>query len=98
MKKYYWLIFLLVNTILISLIWFAFKQSDEVKEQQVISKVKDQIQLAVLQCYALEGQYPESIEYLTDAYQLKMNTDAYHVFYNNNGANIMPDIDVVKKK
>ena len=58
--------------------------------------VRDAVRSAVLTCYAVEGAYPASIDYLKDHYGLAYNEDAYMVMYDSFATNIMPTIRVVE--
>ena len=51
----------------------------------------------MITCYAQEGRYPESIEYLKENYQLHISDD-YDVYYDIFAENIMPDVRVVRKQ
>jgi len=55
------------------------------------------IMRAAVQCYALEGSYPPNIEYLTENYGIIVDENQYFYFYDTNGANIAPNIEVIKK-
>lgn len=50
---------------------------------------------ASVQCYAIEGRYPPSLEYLTEKYGVQIDKDRYNVFYSGFASNLMPDITVV---
>ena len=52
------------------------------------------IQRASVQCYAIEGRYPSSIDYLVENYGLQIDDKKYAVFYEGFASNIMPDITV----
>ena len=52
------------------------------------------IQRASVQCYAIEGRYPASIDYLVEHYGLQIDNNKYVVFYDGFASNIMPDITV----
>lgn len=60
--------------------------------------LQDAIRRATVQCYALEGAYPESVEYLEDNYGLIIDHDRYIVFYDGFASNIIPDITVITKE
>lgn len=59
----------------------------------------DNLQAAItrasVQCYAIEGRYPPSAEYLEEEYGISIDRDQYAVFYNGFASNIMPEITVV---
>lgn len=50
---------------------------------------------ACVQCYAIEGRYPPSVEYLTERYGIQIDEDKYNVFYSGFASNLMPDITVI---
>ena len=58
--------------------------------------LEDAIRKAAVHCYAIEGQYPENLEYLKKNYGLVVNHKNYIIEYRNIGANIMPDIFVAR--
>ena len=53
------------------------------------------IRRASVQCYAIEGRYPPSVQYLTDNYGIQIDEERYSVFYDGFASNVMPDITVV---
>ena len=58
--------------------------------------VRDAVRSAVLTCYAVEGAYPVTIDYLKDHYGLAYNEDAYLVVYDAFASNVMPTIRVLE--
>ena len=56
--------------------------------------VHDAVKNAVLTCYAVEGTYPESLEYLREHYKLAYNTERFVVEYDAFASNVMPEIVV----
>ena len=56
--------------------------------------LRDAIRRASVQCYAIEGRYPPSVEYLEENYGIKIDRDRYDVFYSGFASNFMPDITV----
>jgi hypothetical protein len=55
------------------------------------------IRRAVIQCYAIEGAYPPSIEYLENNYGVQIDHEQYFVYYESYAENIMPDVIVREK-
>lgn len=56
------------------------------------------IRQASVQCYAIEGRYPPSVEYLEENYGIQIDRERYNVFYSGFASNIMPDITVIPAK
>ncbi len=50
---------------------------------------------AAVQCYATEGRYPASIDYLVERYGLSVDRARYIVHYDRFAENLMPDIRVL---
>ena len=51
---------------------------------------------SVTHCYALEGAYPVTLDYLKEHYGLTWNEERYWIDYQPIGSNLMPDVTVVK--
>lgn len=56
--------------------------------------LRDGIARASVQCYAIEGRYPPSVDYLEENYGIQIDEKRYNVFYNGFASNIMPEITV----
>jgi len=63
-------------------------------ESEQLNVLEQAIRRATIQCYAIEGRYPPSVEYLEEHYGLSIDREEYHVFYDGWASNIMPDITV----
>lgn len=64
--------------------------------EESLTIAENSIRRAVITCYAQEGRYPESIEYLKENYGLYISDD-YEVHYDIFASNIMPEIIVFRK-
>ncbi len=62
-----------------------------------LSLVRDAVKNAALTCYAVEGAYPDDLEYLREHYGLGYNEARYMVYYDAFASNVMPDIRVVER-
>ena len=86
------LIFLAVVIILV----LAVSDVSRTSNEESLTIAENSIRRAVITCYAQEGRYPESIEYLKENYGLYVSED-FDVRYNIFASNIMPDIIVYRK-
>lgn len=59
------------------------------------SAIRDAVQRAAMECYAVEGVFPGSVEYLENRYGLVINHDVYIVSYEVFASNVMPDVRVL---
>lgn len=85
-------IFLAVVIILI----IAISDVSSASSEESLTIAENSIRRAVITCYAQEGRYPASIEYLKENYGLYISDD-YVVSYDIFADNIMPDIIVMRK-
>ena len=70
--------------------------SSRSKEEQKKS-LEEAILRGCTYCYAVEGRYPESLEYLKKEYGIQYDSTDFFVDYQTAGANIMPDITIIEK-
>jgi hypothetical protein len=59
--------------------------------------VRDAIRNAAVTCYAVEGAYPDSVEYLREHYRLAYDESRYFVTYEAFASNRIPDIYVTER-
>ena len=59
--------------------------------------VREAVKNAALTCFAVEGAYPESMDYLKENYHLVYNEDMYLITYDAFASNRIPDIYVMEK-
>ncbi len=59
--------------------------------------VRDAVKRAALTCYAVEGAYPDSLDYLKENYHLSYDEENYFVTYSAFASNMAPDIYVVER-
>lgn len=53
---------------------------------------------AAVACYAAEGIYPPSVEYIREYYGIQIDESRYVVVYEAFAENLMPDITVLEKR
>ncbi len=57
--------------------------------------LKTALMRAAAGCYAMEGYYPPTLEYIEDNYGIIIDDSKYAVFYDIFAKNIAPDITVI---
>lgn len=90
----YLLSFLIFFTILFFVL-FCMQAMQRRSAQESLMSLRDAIRRASVQCYAIEGRYPPSVEYLEAHYGIVIDRRRYHVFYDGWASNVMPDITVL---
>ncbi|MCD7954156.1 MAG: hypothetical protein LUG93_00055 [Lachnospiraceae bacterium] len=76
------------------LIYGAGELSQTASAEQAKS-LQTAITRSAVQCYATEGTYPESLDYLCQHYGISWDSDKYVVDYEILGANLMPSVTVI---
>lgn len=62
--------------------------------EESLRSTEDGIRRAAVHCYAIEGQYPESVAYLEENYGLRIDYERYVVHYDCFADNVLPEITV----
>lgn len=68
--------------------------SKTIQENQT-EYLSDAVRRAAVQCYALEGRFPDNVVYLEDNYGLIIDRNNYAVYYEPTGGNLIPQIRVI---
>lgn len=66
-------------------------------DNQGTAALKNAVMRSAVQCYAVEGYYPEDLNYLTDHYGLQINHERYIVVYEAFASNLPPQVTVLQK-
>jgi len=74
----------------------GLRQTEASNRAESLRILEDSISRAVVVCYAIEGRYPESIEYIEEHYGVFIDRTRFVVHYNIFASNIFPEITVIK--
>ncbi len=75
------------------LVWAGVSSRRSMADQT--ESIKDTIMSRALQCYVIEGTYPESLDYLKENYGLAVNTEDYRIIYIPYAENLPPEVKVI---
>ena len=64
------------------------------RERENLERVLEQ---SVTLCYALEGSYPESLDYLRNHYGIRWDEERFLVDFEPVGSNLPPDVTVLAR-
>lgn len=79
------------------LFWQGLGNLRATSEKERLKSTREAVTRAVVQCYAVEGQYPPDIDYLREHYGLSVDEELYIVDYQIFASNIMPTILILPK-
>lgn len=81
--------------VVLVLVLFGIRMLGGTADEEQLKNLESSIQKSAVQCYALEGRYPESLSYLMDHYGVTYDESRYTVSYEVYGPNILPSISVL---
>ncbi|MDR2615882.1 MAG: hypothetical protein LBC28_04815 [Oscillospiraceae bacterium] len=84
-------LFIAIAAIILS----GLSSAEKAGAEEQTELLRDSISRAVVSCYALEGGYPESLQYLVEHYNVRIDESKFIVYYTIFASNIMPDIDII---
>ena len=68
------------------------------RDAEDLRQLEEALRRSCAACYAAEGQYPQSLEYLEEHYGLQIDEEHFAVFYEPFGSNLMPNFTVLERK
>lgn len=87
--------------VLLAVVFCLYKAVAKMGNNQQAESLKQldrSIRKATMTCYATEGVYPPTIQYLKDNYGIQVDESRFVVFYEVFGENMMPDITVMERQ
>ena len=86
----------LLMVLLLGGVWLAVSRVSGAHDKAETQFVEDAVLNAALTCYAVEGAYPEDLDYLRSNYGLAYDESRYYVTYDAFASNLVPEIYVVE--
>lgn len=88
----------LVSAVMIGWIWSGITSISAGTGEQQKASLEEALHRDIVMCYAQEGRYPQSLDYLKEHYGLIYDEDKYMISYEVLGSNLMPDVRVMEKR
>lgn len=89
--------FIIIGIILVIALWVGSGITFGKAREQAAQSLRETIMERALQCFAIEGAYPQSLSYLEQHYGLSVNSSDYLITYEAFASNIPPTVMVVPK-
>lgn len=85
--------------VLAVLLWFFAAMGNLTRDsgEEGREQLESALRRAAVACYAAEGVYPPTVDYLTEHYGVQVEEEKYIVFYEIFASNLMPDITVLER-
>ena len=74
--------------------WAGIQKAGQALLENGLETTEDNLRRGAVACYALEGSYPDTLDYLMEHYNVTVDESKYIVYYSIFASNIMPDITV----
>ena len=81
----------------VAIVAVSITESNNNRKSENLNIVESGVRRAATECYAVEGFYPDSLQYLIDNYNLHIDENECIVHYSPVSSNIMPEIRVIAK-
>ncbi len=91
------LISLAVVAVVTATVCFAVGSAQQSRLSENAKIIENGVRRAAAECYATEGFYPDSIDYLIEKYGLYTDSEHCIIHYSPISSNIMPDIRVTAR-
>lgn len=66
-------------------------------ESKQLESLETALHRSIAQCYAVEGRYPASLDYLKEHYGLSYDESKFLIDYESFGGNLIPEVTVLRK-
>jgi len=87
----------LFTVAVMGMIMYGLRQTEEANRAEGLRILEDSIRRAVIIAYAVEGRYPESIDYVVENFGIHIDDARYIVHYTIFASNLLPDITVLER-
>lgn len=80
------------------LFWVGISMVSDRTSSRAAEILKDAVTRDIIHCYASEGFYPESLEYLKQNYGLTYDEERFLIDYQAIGSNLLPDVTIIDRR
>ncbi len=79
------------------IVCFGFYSTNQSAVDNQKKSLEQALHRGIIECYAIEGRYPESLDYLVNEYHVFYSQDDFDIDYDIIASNIMPSVKVIEK-
>lgn len=89
-------IILLFSCVMVAALWMGIGKMASINDEKAVDNLENAIVQSSVHCYAVEGVYPESLDYLKEHYGISYDEKKYVVKYEVLAQNIRPQVHVIR--
>jgi len=86
---------LLFTAVIVGMVMSGLRQTEAASSAEGLRILEDSLRRAVVMNYAIEGRYPESVEYIERTFGIHIDRTRFAVHYRIFASNILPEITVI---
>ena len=83
------------TVIIMAMLIYGMDQAATSSSSEGLRVLREGAYRAAVKCYAVEGSYPDTLQYMEDHYGLFIDKDRYVVHYDVFASNMQPSITVI---
>jgi len=87
----------LFTAVIIVMVFFGVHQAGASSSSEGVRILEDSIRRAIVMNYAIEGRYPESIEYIEQHFGIYIDRTSFVAHYRIFASNILPEVTVIPR-
>lgn len=91
------MLYVCCTAVVLCLLWVAPGMLRARAGEEGVQALEQALRRAAVQCYALEGRYPASLDELLQKSGISPDEALYAVYYMPSGSNLMPDVAVLRR-
>lgn len=80
--------------IIVALALIALSRLSSSTADEQLTLTENAVRRCAVECYAIEGSYPEELDYIVSQYGLTYDRERFFIHYKHLGSNLMPEIKV----
>ena len=82
--------------VIIGFVFAGLRQAEDASRDEGVRLLEEALLRVAIHSYAVEGYFPESLDYITEYYGVYIDKTRFIVHYDVFAANLLPDIRVFK--
>jgi len=88
---------LVIFLVVLFLFFLGISFISQTSEAEQKTHLESALNRSIVNCYAIEGAYPSSLEYIEENYGITYDKNKFFVDYQVLGSNLMPDITIIER-
>ena len=88
------LVSIIFTLVIVTMVWVGLRQAEQASRAEGLRLLEEAIMRVVVHSYAVNGYFPESLDYIIANYGIYIDTSRFVVHYDIFASNLLPDVRV----